>query len=401
MKSMCQEVRRNSPSVADCSPTSSCILTTSRMASSSATRSSSAGMRPAAKSSRAFSRAGGAEAAPAAVLDAAERHLRLVVHRLVVDVDDARLQLLGQRQAPVGVAGDDPRRQPVVGVVGPAHRRLRAVDHLDGGDGAERLQLRQLAVGRHVREQGRLEAAAHPLAAGEHAGALGDRVRDATGHRLERALVDQRPDHGAVLARVADLEPGRLGGEPAHELLGDRPVDDDAPGRHADLALVEEGAEGGRLTAYSTSASPSTISGLNPPSSRTMRLRWRPAASASLRPVAVEPVKLSRRTLGFSTSSSPIGPAWPGAWVTMFSAPSGSPASAKISPQSSPPTNGDSSDGLDTTVLPSTSGAAIERADRISAAFQGAIAPTTPTGRRMPMAKAPGTSDGMTWPIGA
>ena len=32
MKSMCQEVRRNSPSVADCSPTSSCIRTTSRIA---------------------------------------------------------------------------------------------------------------------------------------------------------------------------------------------------------------------------------------------------------------------------------------------------------------------------------------------------------------------------------
>ena len=61
------------------------------------------------------------------------------------------------------------------------------------------------------------------------------------------------------------------------------------------------------------------------------------AASASLRPVAVEPVKLIRRTAGFSTSSSPIGAASPGAWVTMFRTPAGSPASAKISPQSSPP----------------------------------------------------------------
>ena len=41
-------------------------------------------------------------------------------------------------------------------------------------------------------------------------------------------------------------------------------------------------------------------------------------------------------------------------------------------------------------MLPRTSGAAIERADRISAAFQGAIAPTTPTGRLMPIANAPG-----------
>ncbi len=74
----------------------------------------------------------------------------------------------------------------------------------------------------------------------------------------------------------------------------------------------------------------------------------------------------------------------------MFRTPAGSPASAKISPQSRPPTTGDSSDGFSTTVLPSASGAAIERADRISAAFHGAIAPTTPTGRRRPIASVPG-----------
>ena len=97
-----------------------------------------------------------------------------------------------------------------------------------------------------------------------------------------------------------------------------------------------------------------------------------------------------RRTAGFSTSSSPIGAASPGACVTMFRTPAGRPASAKISPQISPPTTGESSDGFSTTVLPSASGAAIDRADRISAAFQGAIAPTTPTGLRMPIASVPG-----------
>ena len=87
-----------------------------------------------------------------------------------------------------------------------------------------------------------------------------------------------------------------------------------------------------------------------------------------------------RRTCGFEISSSPIGAASRGACVTMLSTPGGRPASSKISPQSRPPTHGDSSDGLSTTVLPNTSGAAIERAERISAAFHGAIAPTTPTG---------------------
>jgi hypothetical protein len=64
MKSMCQEARRNSPSVADCRPTSSCLRTTSRIASSSIPRSSSSSMRPAAWSSRAFISCGGRNRLP-------------------------------------------------------------------------------------------------------------------------------------------------------------------------------------------------------------------------------------------------------------------------------------------------------------------------------------------------
>jgi len=52
-------------------------------------------------------------------------------------------------------------------------------------------------------------------------------------------------------------------------------------------------------------------------------------------------------------------------------------------------------------VFPSASGAAIARAERISAAFHGAIAPTTPTGLRIPIANVPGWSEGSTCPIGA
>src|SRR5919202_3401110 len=55
MKSMCQDARRNSPSVADWSPTSSCLATISRIASSSTPRSSAASIRPASKSARASS----------------------------------------------------------------------------------------------------------------------------------------------------------------------------------------------------------------------------------------------------------------------------------------------------------------------------------------------------------
>ena len=119
-----------------------------------------------------------------------------------------------------------------------------------------------------------------------------------------------------------------------------------------------------------------------------------------MRPTWLEPVKFNRRTAGCSISTSPIGPAAPGECVTMFSTPAGRPASAKISPQSSPPLNGDHSEGFRTTAFPSASGAAIERAERISAAFHGANAPTTPTGFRIPIAKAP-VSEGITCPSGA
>ncbi len=44
MKSMCQDVRRNSPSVADRSPASRCMATTSRMAASSAAASAASSM---------------------------------------------------------------------------------------------------------------------------------------------------------------------------------------------------------------------------------------------------------------------------------------------------------------------------------------------------------------------
>src|SRR5215470_1516827 len=64
MKSMCHEARRNSPSVADCRPTSSCLRTTSRIASSSAARSVAASISPRANSSRASSSCAGRSRLP-------------------------------------------------------------------------------------------------------------------------------------------------------------------------------------------------------------------------------------------------------------------------------------------------------------------------------------------------
>src|SRR5438552_2704934 len=158
-----------------------------------------------------------AEAAEAAVLDSAERHLRLVRDRLVVDVHDARLDPLRERKATLTVAGDDAGAEPV-------RRRVCAFD-------------RRVAM---------------------------------------------------QICPWCRNDPNALA-----------------------------------FTAYSRSASASTMRGLEPPSSSTTRFRCRPAASAMIRPTALEPVKFSRRTAGCSTSTEPIGPASPGACVTMFSTPSG------------------------------------------------------------------------------
>src|SRR6476660_1806952 len=145
MKSMCHDVRRNSPSVALRRPMSRWTATTSRMASSSMSRRPSGLSCPAARSARAWSRCGGRRRLPtwsarnggvvrsvmAATLERvrgnvapdgdptlvgegievglaaearagargqypAERSDRLVVDGLVVDVDDAGRDLVGQ-----------------------------------------------------------------------------------------------------------------------------------------------------------------------------------------------------------------------------------------------------------------------------------------------------------------
>src|SRR5438093_367200 len=64
MKSMCQEARRNSPSVAVRRPTSRCRATTSRIAASSASRRASASIAPEANASRASSSSGGRSRLP-------------------------------------------------------------------------------------------------------------------------------------------------------------------------------------------------------------------------------------------------------------------------------------------------------------------------------------------------
>ena len=144
------------------------------------------------------------------------------------------------------------------------------------------------------------------------------------------------------------------------------------------------------------SASSSTTSGLLPPSSSTTRFRLRPAASPTLRPVAVEPVKEIIRTFGSSVSAC----ADVGATAITCRTPSGRPASSKMRAISTPPLIGVLGSDLRITALPSASAGPTERAGSMTGKFHGQITPTTPTGTRRAMLVRPGISEGSTWPSG-
>src|SRR5260370_27492944 len=98
------------------------------------------------------------------------------------------------------------------------------------------------------------------------------------------------------------------------------------------------------------------IIGLYPPSSRTVRLRVRPARSASIRAVLTPPMRLMHRTSGLAKNSSAIAAAAPGACGTTLITPAGKPASSAISATTSPAEIGANSEGLTTTVQPAASG---------------------------------------------
>ena len=85
--------------------------------------------------------------------------------------------------------------------------------------------------------------------------------------------------------------------------------------------------------ASARSAPGRTTSALLPPSSRWARLRWRAAASPTLRPAAVEPVKEMTETSGASTTATPTSVP-PG---SSCSSPAGSPASSKTRTSATPP----------------------------------------------------------------
>src|SRR5450631_3284989 len=184
------------------------------------------------------------EASPTAVLDTAERHLRLVMDGLVVDVHDAGIDPVRHRHAAVCVAREDACGQPIAGRVGARQSGVGAVDDLDCEHRSEGLDLSELALPGHVRDQGCLVAAVGHRTTGEDPRAPSNRLIDPPSHSLQGTRVDERTDDAARILGIARGQALRLPGQPVAELPGNGALDNDAPCAHADLSLVEEGAEG-------------------------------------------------------------------------------------------------------------------------------------------------------------
>ena len=73
--------------------------------------------------------------------------------------------------------------------------------------------------------------------------AFGDRIPDEAENAVCRLAPDQRTQGGLALARIAGHERHRVTGQPGRERVGHDGVHHDPLRRHADLALVQEGAE--------------------------------------------------------------------------------------------------------------------------------------------------------------
>ena len=93
----------------------------------------------------------------------------------------------------------------------------------------------------------RLHDRALDAAAGCDPGALRRGVPQELGDPLDRFEIDDRAEDGIAFRRVARRQRGGLGGELADEGVGDRLIDHEALGRHADLSLIHERAESRRI----------------------------------------------------------------------------------------------------------------------------------------------------------
>ena len=139
--------------------------------------------------------------------------------------------------------------------------------------------------------------------------------------------------------------------------------------------------------ARSRSASSSTTTGPFPPSSSTAALPT--AASATFRPVSVEPMKPTPCVPGFRAISSPTVDPGP---VTRLKTPGGRSASTMHSASAMPATAVVDA-GVQTTLFPHASAGAISSAGIVYGQFHGVITPITPRGRRISSTRLPGDTE--------
>src|SRR5260221_13671387 len=130
------------------------------------------------------------------------------------------------------------------------------------------------------------------------------------------------------------------------------------------------------LTADSMSASSNTIKGALPPSSIDVRFTVEADCAISFLPIAVEPVKLTLRTVGFHVISLPISAGDP---VTTEKTPFGTPAFSASDANASAD-SGVSLAGLTTIVHPAASAGPALRVIIAAGKFHGVIAAQTPIG---------------------
>ena len=132
-------------------------------------------------------------------------------------------------------------------------------------------------------------------------------------------------------------------------------------------------------TARSRSASSHTTSAFLPPSSRQVLASLRAAASLTARPVAAEPVKLTRSTSWWSTSAAPASDPSP---CTTLSTPAGTPASSANSARNDADA-GVCSDGFRTAALPQKIAGSAFQATLGSGVLKLVINAATPSGCRI------------------
>src|ERR687894_1524595 len=113
------------------------------------------------------------------------------------------------------------------------------------------------------------------------------------------------------------------------------------------------------------------------------------------RPTGVEPVKERPLTRGSVTSVSPTEPPGP---VTMFTTPSGRPASARMRTRAAA-FRAAFAAGFTTMVLPQIRAGAIFQDGIASGKFHGVMRPTTPRGSLAELTVTPGRAEGGAMPF--